>query len=51
MEEMVQAGINFSDPMNYHSYIFNVEMKFSQEPIPTYQEYIYIGGTNHLTPK
>ena len=44
LEEMAEAGIDFSDPQNYHNVRFTVKLTFAQEPIPTVYEYIYTGG-------
>ena len=45
LEEMVEAGIDFNNPANYHSYSFTIELTFAQEPIPTVIQYIHTGGT------
>ena len=44
LEEMIEAGIDFNDPDNYHTYTFTIELTFAQEPIPTVIEYHYVGG-------
>lgn len=44
LAEMIEAGIDFNNPANYHSYTFTIELTFAQEPIPTYIEYHYVGG-------
>ena len=44
LEEMIEAGIDFNNPSNYHTYTFTIELTFAQEPIPTVIEYIYVGG-------
>ena len=43
LEEMAEAGIDFSDPQNYHNVRFTIKLTFAQEPIPTVFEYIYSG--------
>lgn len=45
LEEMVEAGIDFNNPANYHTYSFTIELTFAQEPIPTVIQYIQTGGT------
>ena len=44
LQEMIEAGIDFNDPSNFHSYTFTVELTFAQEPIPTVIEYVGGGG-------
>ncbi|MCM1315478.1 MAG: PKD domain-containing protein, partial [Muribaculaceae bacterium] len=45
LEEMIEAGIDFNNPENYHTYSFTIELTFVQEPIPTVIHYIYSGGS------
>lgn len=47
LEEMVEAGIDFNDPVNYDSFKFAVDLKFKRQPIPTHIEYIYDGFGNY----
>ena len=46
LEEMVEAGIDFNNPVNYDSFTFSVDLKFKKQPIPTHIEYIYDGFGN-----
>ncbi|MBD5464728.1 MAG: PKD domain-containing protein, partial [Lachnospiraceae bacterium] len=34
LEEMVEAGVDFSKPENYHTYVFSVVLTFAATPIP-----------------
>ncbi len=48
LEEMVEAGVDFSAPENMHRFTFEVELEFAEYPIPV--EIVYIvdalgGGT------
>lgn len=43
LEEMVEKGVDFSDPANYHTYVFNVTLGFREEPIPVTIEYVCNG--------
>ena len=49
-EEMAAAGIDFSDPQNYHCVQFTVKLTFKQEPIPTVFRYIYNEGLGIMIP-
>lgn len=45
LEEMIEAGVDFSRPENYHTYVFSVELSFGLSPIPVIVEYSgHIGG-------
>lgn len=46
LEEIIEAGIDFNNPDNYHSYSFTIELTFAQEPIPTVIQYVQIGRKN-----
>ena len=35
LQEMVEAGIDFNDPVNYDSVSFTIDLKFDKQPIPT----------------
>ena len=39
MEEMIDAGVDFSDPENYNTYIFSATFTFREEPIPIHTRY------------
>ncbi|MBO4981087.1 MAG: PKD domain-containing protein, partial [Lachnospiraceae bacterium] len=43
LAEMIEAGVDFSDPENYHRFVFQVKLTFAQSPIPV--EIQYITGT------
>ena len=49
LEEMLEAGVDFSDPDNYNTCVFTIELTFAQEPIPTTIQYIYSGGGNGMS--
>jgi YD repeat-containing protein len=40
LEEMVEAGVDFNSPINFHTYRFQVLFTFEATPIPTYIEYV-----------
>ncbi|MBR3044305.1 MAG: PKD domain-containing protein [Oscillospiraceae bacterium] len=44
LEEMIEAGVDFNDPANSHSFRYDIELTFAQEPIPTVIQYISSGG-------
>ena len=44
MEEMVDAGVDFSAPENYNRFVFNVTLSFKQSPLPVTIQ--YISGSN-----
>ena len=48
LQEMVEAGIDFSNPANYESFTFTVELTFRETPIPTVIQYIYTGDGNTM---
>ncbi|MBD5544693.1 MAG: PKD domain-containing protein, partial [Lachnospiraceae bacterium] len=39
LEEMIEAGVDFSRPENYHTYVFSTELSFGWSPIPVMMEY------------
>ena len=47
LEEMVEAGVDFSNPNNYNRFVFRVTLTFEQRPIPVTIE--YIGGFGGAT--
>ena len=44
LEEMIEAGVDFNNPSNSHTFRFEIELTFAQEPIPTIIEYVGGGG-------
>ncbi len=48
LEEMVEAGIDFTNPENYESFTFTVELTFRETSIPTIIRYIYTSGGTTL---
>lgn len=48
LEEMVEKGIDFSDPANYHTYVFQLTPTFQEMPIPVTIQYICNGSGVNL---
>ena len=44
LEEMIEAGVDFTDPDNVHSFTFEIELTFAQEPHPTVVQWYGSGG-------
>ncbi len=48
LEEMLEAGVDFSDPENYNLFVFKVTLTFAQTPIPVEINYVSgSGGTSY----
>ena len=48
LEEMLEAGVDFSDPENYNLFVFNVTLTFAQSPYPVEIKYVSgSGGTSY----
>ncbi|MBQ4536381.1 MAG: PKD domain-containing protein, partial [Lachnospiraceae bacterium] len=45
LAEMIEAGVDFSAPENYHRFAFTVQLTFAQTPIPVEIHYISGGAT------
>ncbi|MBQ8923200.1 MAG: PKD domain-containing protein, partial [Lachnospiraceae bacterium] len=45
LQEMVDAGVDFSNPANYHNFVFTVTLEFAERPIPIEFEYVGGGGS------
>ena len=45
LQEMVDAGVDFSNPANYHNFVFTITLEFAERPIPIEYEYIGTGGS------
>ncbi|MCI5621097.1 MAG: DUF6531 domain-containing protein, partial [Lachnospiraceae bacterium] len=39
LQELVEAGVDLSDPDNYHTYAFAVTLQFAERPLPVTLEY------------
>ena len=44
LQEMVEAGVDFSAPENMHRFTFDVELQFTESPIPV--EIVYVGDAS-----
>ncbi|SFS02769.1 fibronectin type III domain-containing protein [Anaeromicropila populeti] len=45
IQEMLEAGVDLSDPENYDSFSFSVTLTFAQQPLPVEYEFQVIGQT------
>ena len=46
MEEMVEAGVDFSAPENYNRFVFNLTLTFKESPVPVNVQFVG-GESNH----
>lgn len=46
LQEMVEAGVDFSNPSNYHTFVFSVDLYFALAPLPVRINYIISGDSS-----